>query len=209
MEPSLGTRLAIDSDNIRASLKVARTLADSSDFPETVSSLRLQEADLRGRIAFAHAQVRYQLDHRDYLVRDLERVCELIHNRSDSVEAGLVSPLSRNSRCPRSCCQQGQRLKRAIRVVGAPRTKRGLAPPPVVKFHPWLLIFHRMLSVSFFSSWPCFGRPVVTGIRFLEPTLVSFVNHRRYRFGVASELDRNPPVLFTVFIAKPMARQIV
>jgi hypothetical protein len=150
MEPSLGTRLAIDSDNIRASLKVARTLADSSDFPETVSSLRLQEADLRGRIAFAHAQVRYQLDHRDYLVRDLERVCELIHNRSDSVEAGLVSPLSRNSRCPRSCCQQGQRLKRAIRVVGAPRTKRGLAPPPVVKFHPWLLIFHRMLSVSFF-----------------------------------------------------------
>lgn len=57
---------------------------DADAYAPTIASLRLEESELRSRIAFANAQLRYQLDHRDYLIVDLDRVLGSQHKRTDS-----------------------------------------------------------------------------------------------------------------------------
>jgi hypothetical protein len=41
----------------------------------------MEESELKSRIAFSNAQLRYQLDHRRYLLNDLTRVLDLEHKR--------------------------------------------------------------------------------------------------------------------------------
>ncbi|KAF7332440.1 hypothetical protein MKEN_00125900 [Mycena kentingensis (nom. inval.)] len=73
--------LATNGPGIQTVVSAAAS-ASASGFVETEGSLRLQEAELRSRIAFTHCQLRYHLQHREYLLADLERVLQQQHLRS-------------------------------------------------------------------------------------------------------------------------------
>ncbi|KAJ7101999.1 hypothetical protein C8R44DRAFT_887782 [Mycena epipterygia] len=74
--------LATNNDRAKQTVAAANAALASSAHQATIGSLRLEESELRSRIAFSNSQLRYQLDHREYLLRDLKRVLDAQHRRS-------------------------------------------------------------------------------------------------------------------------------
>ncbi|KAF7318572.1 hypothetical protein HMN09_00367500 [Mycena chlorophos] len=75
-------KLASDGPAAQSIVAEVADVLSAGNFSDTEGSLRLQEAELRSRIAFTHAQLRYHLQHREYLVRDLNRVLKQQHDRT-------------------------------------------------------------------------------------------------------------------------------
>ncbi|KAJ7877162.1 hypothetical protein B0H13DRAFT_1893379 [Mycena leptocephala] len=74
--------LATNNHRVKSTVAEATEACESSEFPPTGASLRLEESDLRARISFTNAQLHYQLNHRQYLLKDLRRVLNSQHNRA-------------------------------------------------------------------------------------------------------------------------------
>ncbi|KAJ7882097.1 hypothetical protein B0H13DRAFT_2344813 [Mycena leptocephala] len=83
-EQFVGAELAVNNETVQKTVAAARKVVESDSYPPTIGSLRLEESDVRSRIAFTNAQLRYQLDHRDYLLVDLRRILDAQHQRSES-----------------------------------------------------------------------------------------------------------------------------
>ncbi|KAJ7690887.1 hypothetical protein B0H17DRAFT_1134155 [Mycena rosella] len=77
--------LSVNNDRVKQTVAAARSTLNSSPIGAGVGSLRLEESDLRSRVAFANAQLRYQLNHREYLLQDLKRVMDAQHQRTGTV----------------------------------------------------------------------------------------------------------------------------
>ena len=75
--------LATNNEAVQKTVAEARKAIANDSAPYTIGALRLQEADLRSRIGFTNAQLRYLLDHRELLLRDLKRVLDATHQRSN------------------------------------------------------------------------------------------------------------------------------
>lgn len=73
--------LAVNNEAVKKTVAASRAAIVSGAFDVTIASLRLEESTIRSRVAFANSQLRYELDHRDYLLDDLKRVLELQHSR--------------------------------------------------------------------------------------------------------------------------------
>jgi hypothetical protein len=76
--------LAVNNETVQKTVAAARKVVESDSYPPTIGSLRLEESDVRSRIAFTNAQLCYQLNHRDYLLADLRRILDAQHQRSES-----------------------------------------------------------------------------------------------------------------------------
>ncbi|KAJ7321574.1 hypothetical protein DFH08DRAFT_818431 [Mycena albidolilacea] len=61
----------------------------STDQPDTdsIGALRLQESEIRSRIGFSNAQLRYLLEHREYLLKDLSRILDAQHQRTPAASS--------------------------------------------------------------------------------------------------------------------------
>ncbi|KAJ7662350.1 hypothetical protein B0H17DRAFT_1144432 [Mycena rosella] len=77
--------LSVNNDRIKQTVATAHSALNSSPIGASIGSLRLEESDLRSRIAFANAQLQYQLNHREYLLQDLKRVMDAQHQRMGTV----------------------------------------------------------------------------------------------------------------------------
>ncbi|KAJ7493732.1 hypothetical protein FB451DRAFT_1491034 [Mycena latifolia] len=73
--------LAVNNERVKHTVATAHAAVASAAHPATIGSLRLEESDLRSRIAFTNAQLRYELNHREYLLGDLQRVLDAQHQR--------------------------------------------------------------------------------------------------------------------------------
>ncbi|KAJ7667175.1 hypothetical protein B0H17DRAFT_1142869 [Mycena rosella] len=73
--------LAVNNPQVKESVSAALAAATSDDHPATIGSLRLEESGIRSRLAYANAQLRYQLNHREYLLGDLKHVLDAQHRR--------------------------------------------------------------------------------------------------------------------------------
>ncbi|KAJ7136221.1 hypothetical protein C8R46DRAFT_1234752 [Mycena filopes] len=71
-EQIAAAELATNSSTVKRTVAAAQAALASSPIEDSIGSLRLQEAELRSRVAFANAQLRYQLDHREYLLQPLK-----------------------------------------------------------------------------------------------------------------------------------------
>ncbi|KAK6966535.1 hypothetical protein R3P38DRAFT_3425232 [Favolaschia claudopus] len=74
------TDLSVNNPTVRQTVAEARDAVKSST-ADSMGALRLQEAELRSRVGFENAQLRYHLDHREYLLTDLRRVLDAQHKR--------------------------------------------------------------------------------------------------------------------------------
>lgn len=81
------SELATNGPAVQKSVAEARRVLKDATEADTIGSLRLQEAELRSRIGFANAQLRYILDHREFLLKDLKRVLDAQHQRSEPSSA--------------------------------------------------------------------------------------------------------------------------
>ncbi|KAJ7169032.1 hypothetical protein C8R46DRAFT_1218395 [Mycena filopes] len=81
-EQIAAAELATNNPTVKHTVAAAHAALAPPSFEDSIGSLRLQEAELRSRVAFANAQLRYQLDHREYLLNDLKRVMDSQHQRS-------------------------------------------------------------------------------------------------------------------------------
>ncbi|KAJ7493742.1 hypothetical protein FB451DRAFT_1387893 [Mycena latifolia] len=80
-EQFAAAELSVNNDRVKSTVATAHAAVTSSAYQATIGSLRLEESDLRSRIAFANAQLRYELNHREYLIGDLQRVLDAQHQR--------------------------------------------------------------------------------------------------------------------------------
>ncbi|KAK6987951.1 hypothetical protein R3P38DRAFT_3229831 [Favolaschia claudopus] len=81
------TDLSVNNPTVRQTVAEARDAVKSSA-ADSMGSLRLQEAELRSRVGFENAQLRYHLDHREYLLTDLRRVLDAQHKREQVLPTG-------------------------------------------------------------------------------------------------------------------------
>ncbi|KAJ7302492.1 hypothetical protein DFH08DRAFT_826518 [Mycena albidolilacea] len=59
---------------------------DQSD-TDSIGSLWLQESEIRSRIGFSNAQLRYLLEHHEYLLKDLSRILNTQHQRTPATSS--------------------------------------------------------------------------------------------------------------------------
>ncbi|KAK6977928.1 hypothetical protein R3P38DRAFT_2809719 [Favolaschia claudopus] len=81
------TDLSVNNPTVRQTVAEARDAVKSST-ADSMGALRLQEAELRSRVGFENAQLRYHLDHREYLLTDLRRVLDAQHKREQVLPTG-------------------------------------------------------------------------------------------------------------------------
>ncbi|KAJ7304649.1 hypothetical protein DFH08DRAFT_825408 [Mycena albidolilacea] len=62
--------------------KVHKVLSSDQSDTDSIGSLQLQESEIRSRIGFSNAQLRYLLEHREYLLKDLSRILDAQHQRT-------------------------------------------------------------------------------------------------------------------------------
>lgn len=84
---SIAAELSVNGDAVKQTVAAANAALSSGTHADTIGSLRMEESELRSRVAFSNAQLRYQLDHREYLLRDLRRVLETQHQRTPTASA--------------------------------------------------------------------------------------------------------------------------
>lgn len=78
----LAADLATNNATVKQTVAAAHAALAAASGEDSIGSLRLQEAELRSRVSFSNAQLRYHLDHREYLLSDLQRVLDSQHKRT-------------------------------------------------------------------------------------------------------------------------------
>ncbi|KAJ7159802.1 hypothetical protein C8R43DRAFT_1124171 [Mycena crocata] len=80
------SELAVN-DRVKVTVSAASSACSADDYPATINSLRLEESDVQSHLSFANAQLRYHLDHYQYLLDDLHRILDAQHQHSKGVTA--------------------------------------------------------------------------------------------------------------------------
>ncbi|KAJ7710345.1 hypothetical protein B0H17DRAFT_1123504 [Mycena rosella] len=91
---ALAAELAVNNPQVKESVSAALAAATSDDHPATIGSLRLEESDIRSRLAYANTQLRYQLNHREYLLGNLKRILDAQHRRQRAFSSFVDLPNS-------------------------------------------------------------------------------------------------------------------
>lgn len=81
---STAAELAVNGDTVKRTVAAANAAVTACPYQDTIGSLRMEESDIRSRLAFCNAQLRYQLNHREYLIQDLRRIMDSQHQRSEA-----------------------------------------------------------------------------------------------------------------------------
>ncbi|KAJ6587426.1 hypothetical protein DFH09DRAFT_1307658 [Mycena vulgaris] len=66
---------------VKNTVAAAYSAIASSPYKATFESLRLEESNVRSQLAYSNAQLRYHLDHRQYLLDSLSRILDEQHKR--------------------------------------------------------------------------------------------------------------------------------
>ncbi|KAJ6501320.1 hypothetical protein DFH09DRAFT_1336002 [Mycena vulgaris] len=80
-EQIAGAEQSVDNDVVKNTVAAAYSAIASSPYKATFESLRLEESNVRSQLAYSNAQLRYHLDHRQYLLDSLSRILDEQHKR--------------------------------------------------------------------------------------------------------------------------------
>lgn len=77
----IGAEQSVNNDVVKNTVAAAYSAIASSPYKATFESLRLEESNVRSQLAYSNAQLRYHLDHRQYLLDSLSRILDEQHKR--------------------------------------------------------------------------------------------------------------------------------